>query len=136
MVMKYFSNKNVKYSRMTKEVRIQIAEQLETCHILISGMTNVKCVQKIEETLYKDEGINHVSIILLKEKAEIKYNPEYLIPSQIATVINNLGYSTKILDKSESNNIETLNLSIQGMTCASCVYKVQKECKKLKGFFL
>ncbi len=134
--MKYFSNKNVKYSRMTKEVRIQIAEQLETCHILISGMTNVKCVQKIEETLYKDEGINHVSIILLKEKAEIKYNPEYLIPSQIATVINNLGYSTKILDKSESNNIETLNLSIQGMTCASCVYKVQKECKKLKGFFL
>ncbi len=132
----FIKDVSVKYSRMAKEVCISMAEQLETCHILVSGMTNVKCIQRIEEALYKEEGIINVSILLLKEKAEIKYNPEYLIPSQIAIVINNLGYATKLLDKNETSSIETVDLYIQGMTCASCVYKVQKECKKLKGFFL
>lgn len=131
--MRFFTKgSSIKYSRMANEVRIPMSE-LETCTILISGMTNVKCVQKIEENLHKEEGIENVSILLLKEKAEIKYNPEYLIPSQIAAVISHLGYTTKILDINEVNNYETVDLFITGMTCAACVYKVEKECKKLKG---
>ena len=117
---------------MTADTKILIEPEFETCIIYISGMTNVKCINRIEEALNKEEGITNISISLLNEKAEIQFNPEYLIPSQIASVINNLGYGAKVSDKNV-NTIETVELNIEGMTCASCVYKVEKELKKLKG---
>jgi Cu+-exporting ATPase len=119
-------------STTTKETQIR-SDDSEVCLVHVSGMTNVKCISRIEQYLMKEEGIHNVSISLLKEKAEIKYNPEYLIPSQIASIINSAGYSAKILDKDDNSHIETVELFIEGMTCASCVYKVEREIKKLKG---
>lgn len=31
------------------------------------------------------------------------------------------------------NSVESVELYIEGMTCASCVYKVERESKKMKG---
>lgn len=118
---------------MTKEVKMDLSTEFEICYIHIQGMTNAKCIGTIEQNLFREEGIKDVSISLLKEKAEIKFNPEYLIPSQISSIISNCGYGAKVLDKDDQSSIETVELSIEGMTCASCVYKVEKECKKMKG---
>lgn len=117
---------------MSKEVHVPI-DDFEVGLFHVSGMTNVKCISKIEQSLMKEEGIVNVTISLLKEKAEVKYNPEYLIPSQIASIINSSGYSAKILDKDDNSHIETVDLFIEGMTCASCVYKVEREIKRMKG---
>ena len=98
-------------------------------------MSCVKCVNRIEDQLMKVDGIHGVQVSLLTEKAEIKYNPEYLIPSQVSTLISNLGFGAKLLENenNEKNGIITVELFIEGMTCSSCVYKVEKELKKLKG---
>lgn len=117
---------------MSKEVQIPV-DDFEVGLFHVSGMVNVKCISKIEQSLMKEEGIVNVTISLLKEKAEVKYNPEYLIPSQIASIINSSGYSAKILDKDDNSHIETVDLFIEGMTCASCVYKVEREIKRMKG---
>lgn len=100
-----------------------------------AGMSCVKCVNRIEDNLIKEEGIYSCQVSLLTEKAEIKYNPEYLIPSQIVTLISNLGFGAKLLENevNEKNGIITVEVMIDGMTCAACVYKVEKELKKLKG---
>ena len=107
----------------------------ETCVLHVSGMTNVECTSVVENSLMQEQGIVEVSVSLLQEKAQITYNPEYLIPSQIATLVTNLGYRTKVLDASndKQNLTETVELFIEGMTCASCVYKVERELKRLKG---
>lgn len=119
---------------MSKEVSIQLnTSEYETCVIQISGLTNVQSIGIIEKELMNEEGVKNVSISLLKEKAEIKYNPEYLIPSQIASIIQNCGFGAKVLDKNDFNHIESVELFIEGMTCSSCVYKVEKELKKIKG---
>lgn len=102
---------------------------------LRSGMSCVRCVSRIEDNLIKEEGIHSVQVSLLTEKAEIKYNPEYLIPSQLATMISNMGFGAKLIESetNEKNGIASVDLLIEGMTCSSCVYKVEKELKKLKG---
>jgi len=98
-------------------------------------MSCVKCVNRIEDHLTKEPGIHSVQVSLLTEKAEIKYNPEYLIPSQITNFISNMGFGAKLIenDMNEKNGIITVEMLIEGMTCSSCVYKVEKELKKLKG---
>lgn len=118
---------------MANQINIPIDSEFEKCLIHVRGMTNVSCISSIEKELMSEEGIKTVSISLLKESAEVKYNPEYLIPSQIANIIQNCGYGAKILDKNDDSHFETVELFIEGMTCASCVYKVEKEMKKLKG---
>lgn len=111
-------------------------EPSETCYIHVSGMSCVRCINRIQDTLMKIEGILEVQVALLTEKAEVRYNPEYLIPSQIAVFIQQMGFGAKLLEgerSGERDGIETVELHIEGMTCASCVYKVERECKKLKG---
>jgi Cu+-exporting ATPase len=104
----------------------------DTCYIHVTGMSCVRCVNRIQDTLSKEEGIVSVQVALLTEKAEVKYNPEYLIPSQVVALIQEMGFGAKLLD-SEKNGIGTVELHIEGMTCASCVYKIERETKKLKG---
>lgn len=111
------------------------SNEFETCFINVVGLSSVECINKIQDFLLKEEGIENVQIALLGEKAEIKYNPEYLIPSQIVTLIQSLGFGARLIDikHNEENQIDTVDLHIEGMTCSSCVYKLERECKKMKG---
>lgn len=111
--------------------------EVETCYISISGMSCVRCINRIQDNLLKEEGILSADIALISEKADIKYNPEYLIPSQIVTMIQQLGFGAKLIEntglRTDKNGVSIIELHIEGMTCASCVYKIEKESKKLKG---
>jgi Cu+-exporting ATPase len=109
-----------------------ISMDTDTCYIHVTGMSCVRCINRIQDTLSKEEGIVSVQVALLTEKAEVKYNPEYLIPSQVVSLIHDMGFGAKLLD-SEKNGVGTVELHIEGMTCASCVYKIERETKKLKG---
>ena len=110
----------------------------ETCHISVSGMSCVRCINRIQDSLLKEEGIVSAEVALISEKAAIKYNPEYLIPSQIVTMIQQLGFGAQLIEenglRTDKSGVSTIELHIEGMTCSSCVYKIEKECKKhLKG---
>jgi P-type Cu+ transporter len=128
------TNSNKSVTIELKNVKMD-SNNLETCHITISGMYSVTCVNRIEESLMREDGIKNVQIALLTEQAEIKYSPDNIIPSQILNLIDNLGYEAKLLEKnnSQKDGISTVTLHIEGMTCASCVYKVERETKKLPG---
>ena len=114
----------------------EVSAAAETCYIHVAGMSCVRCINRIQDSLMKEAGIVDVSIALLTEKAEIKFNPEYLIPSQIASLIQALGFGAKLLDTEaikQKNGISSIELQVEGMTCSSCVYKLERETKKLKG---
>jgi Cu+-exporting ATPase len=112
-------------------------KNLETCYIFITGMSCVRCINRIQDSLLKVEGLEHIEIALLTGKANAKFNPEYLSPSEIVTQIKELGFGANLIDsesiKNSKDGFTIVDLHIEGMTCASCVYKIEKECKKLKG---
>ena len=83
------------------------------CYISITGMTCASCVDAIERNLSKVEGIHAVRVALLSHKAEVKYNPEYIIPSQIAYLINELGFRAEVLDTVETG-VDIIDLNVSG----------------------
>lgn len=107
-------------------------EEYEKCFIKVTGMTCASCVSLIEKNLSKVDGIKHVLVALMAQKAEVKYDPSYIFPSQIANKIQDLGFGTSLLD-SESMGQSTVELNISGMTCSSCVHLIESTLLKKKG---
>ncbi|XP_076117388.1 copper-transporting ATPase 1-like [Mytilus galloprovincialis] len=107
-------------------------EDLEKCFLHITGMTCSSCVSSIEKNLKKVEGIKHVLVALMAQKAEIKYDPEYILSNQIANRVNDLGFHATVME-SESLGKGTVELLITGMTCSSCVHMIESTLVKEKG---
>ncbi|XP_063413160.1 copper-transporting ATPase 1-like isoform X3 [Mytilus trossulus] len=107
-------------------------EDLEKCFLHITGMTCSSCVSSIEKNLKKVEGIKHVLVALMAQKAEIKYDPEYILSNQIANRVNDLGFHATVME-SESLGKGTVELLITGMTCSSCVHLIESTLVKEKG---
>lgn len=43
-------------------------------------------------------GIHSVLVALLPQRAEVRYDPAHLLPTQIADLINKLGFRAEVLD--------------------------------------
>ncbi|CAF1246474.1 unnamed protein product [Adineta ricciae] len=106
--------------------------ELETCFLTVLGMTCASCVDSIQRNLSKVEGIHSVLVALLAQRAEVKYDPACLLPTQIATLINNLGFQAEVLETA-TRGMEAIDVNIEGMTCASCVNKIQNHMTKIPG---
>lgn len=98
---------------MTNKVKIQLP---------ISGMACASCVAKAEKTLNQIEGVN-AKVNLAAAKAEVEV-PEGFAAQQLKTALEKLNYAT---------SVDRFELSIIGMSCASCVAKVEKALQSLPG---
>lgn len=104
------------------------------CYIQVSGMTCASCVANIERNLRREEGIYSVLVALMAGKAEVRYNPAVIQPRVIAELIRELGFGAMVMENAgEGNGI--LELVVRGMTCASCVHKIESTLTKHKGIF-
>lgn len=89
----------------------------------VEGMTCASCVGRVETVLKKIEGVDTVAVNLATERAEITLSKP--VDQQVLiTAIERAGY-----DVPESN----IELSIEGMTCASCVSRVEKALQAVAG---
>jgi len=43
-------------------------------------------------------GVKAVLVALMAQKAEVKYDPTYITPSQIANHVSTIGYESMVLD--------------------------------------
>ncbi|WP_201614482.1 heavy metal translocating P-type ATPase [Psychrobacter sp. JCM 18902] len=90
----------------------------------IEGMTCASCVGRVEKALKKVEGVENAEVNLATENAMISSSqPLNLIA--VTKAVERAGY--KILAS------QPIELSIEGMTCASCVGRVEKALKKVEG---
>ncbi|TET65833.1 MAG: YHS domain-containing protein, partial [Candidatus Zixiibacteriota bacterium] len=90
----------------------------------ISGMSCASCVAKIEKGLSSLEGVIDASVNLAVENATVEYDPSKVGPKDFKQTIESLGYSLRA---------ERVELSISGMSCASCVEKIERALKRLSG---
>ncbi|XP_048243847.1 copper-transporting ATPase 1-like isoform X3 [Haliotis rufescens] len=107
-------------------------EDLEKCFLFVRGMTCASCVSTIEKNVIKVEGVKSVLVALMAQKAEVKYDPEYILPSQIANAINDLGFSATVVEQ-EGDGQGVVELTITGMTCSSCVHLIESSMRKKPG---
>lgn len=65
-------------------------------------------------------------------RAEIHYDQTVTNPTKIADSITELGFPTVVLQMNDTGQNE-IELKINGMTCASCVHKIETNLIKSPG---
>ncbi len=100
------------------------AGQKARVRIPITGMHCASCVDKVEKGLEKLDGVRSASVNLASETAEISYDPAAVSPAKFLEEIKSLGYEP---------HVSRVMLPIEGMSCASCVQKVEKSLRELPG---
>ncbi|GAB1842569.1 heavy metal translocating P-type ATPase [Achromobacter xylosoxidans] len=86
-------------------------------------MTCASCVGRVEAALAKVEGVASVSVNLATERADIRLNRP-VDRMALIQAIEKVGYDVPQ---------GTIELAIGGMTCASCVGRVEKALKAVPG---
>ncbi len=89
----------------------------------IAGMTCASCVARVEKALAAVPGVQSASVNLATEAATVKRAPSVTIDA-LAKAVERAGYEIAH---------EELDLAIRGMTCASCVGRVEKALAKVPG---
>ena len=82
----------------------------------IEGMTCASCVARVERALQKLPGVAEASVNLATEAANIRANVSVGL-ADLRAAVERAGYTV-----GESS----VTLAIDGMTCASCVLRVEK----------
>jgi len=99
-------------------------EGLKKVELPITGISCASCVAKIERGLSKMSGITDAKVNFATEKATITFDPSRVHVGDFVASIKDLGYEA---------GMEKVTLPIQGMSCASCVKKVEDALNDLEG---
>jgi Cu+-exporting ATPase len=98
--------------------------ELHELTLPIGGMTCASCVRRVERALQKVEGVSEAGVNLATERATVKYDPSVATLDNLKAAVERAGYTVPT---------EQVSLPIEGMTCASCVGRVEKSLAKLPG---
>jgi Cu+-exporting ATPase len=99
-------------------------EGLKKVELPVTGMSCASCVAKIEKGLSKMSGIVDAKVNFATEKATIAFDPSRVHVGDFVATIKDLGYEA---------GMEKVTLPIHGMSCASCVKKVEGALNGLEG---
>ncbi len=100
----------------------------ETKTLDIDGMTCASCVRNVEESVKKQEGIQQATVNLATEKLQVTYDKDIASIEEIISVVKQRGYGASLPREGI-----TKSYAVEGMTCASCVKRVEDTIKALEG---
>ncbi|MHB1174061.1 MAG: heavy metal translocating P-type ATPase [Sulfuriferula sp.] len=100
-----------------------VQQTTQVQRLKITGMTCASCVARVEKSLRKVPGVNDVSVNLATEQASITANTD-VSTTDLVAAIQQAGYDIAV---------QEINLGILGMTCASCVGRLEKALSKIPG---
>src|SRR5215831_3139727 len=107
----------------------------------IGGMTCASCALRVEKGLKKEPGVAEAAMNLATERATVTLDPTHAAPADLVqTLVRRVeatGYTaTPVVEpprhapapsaRSQERTSSTTDLAISGMTCASCVQRVEK----------
>ena len=90
----------------------------------IEGMHCASCVARVEKGLSGVKGVDKASVNLATESAAVTFDPSQVTVKVLSDKVKVLGYDVR-----GKHDV----LPIEGMSCASCVLKVENALKALPG---
>lgn len=90
----------------------------------VGGMHCASCASNIEKALKSLEGVQSAAVNFNTSKAAVSYDPAKVTLELLRKIVADAGY--RIL-------FDQATLQIAGMTCASCVQKVEKSLRNVNG---
>ena len=117
----------------------------------VEGMTCASCVNRIERYLRKTDGVVAANVNLATETASVRFDPAVVDLSGLRAAVEAAGYEARV-DRAELSGAgpqtveigfrapegglagpRSLALDIEGMTCASCVNRIERYLRKVDG---
>ena len=95
-----------------------------TIELPITGMTCASCVARTEKAIGKVQGVDNAAVNLATEKATVTFDPGEVSTGDIVAAVEGAGYGVVTAQET---------LPIIGMTCASCVSRVEKALRMPAG---
>lgn len=109
---------------MTAPSTSSVAAQADySLQLPIVGMTCASCVRRVEQALLKVPGVVEANVNLANEQAEVTLSADIPVTA-LQQAIASAGFDTRI---------EQFELAIVGMSCASCVGRVEKALQRIPG---
>ena len=101
-----------------------ISEKNKTITLAIKGMSCNSCSARIEKKVGGLEGVSSTRVNFAAEIATIAYDPKIIQAEQFPKEIQKLGFEVLSTRKA---------FMVRGMTCASCVTRVENKLFALSG---
>jgi Cu+-exporting ATPase len=98
--------------------------QTTTLELPIAGMTCASCVARNERALRRVDGVATAEVNFATEKATVTFDPDVVSAEELVRAVEAAGY--------EVITAQAV-LPILGMTCASCVSRVERALRKPAG---
>jgi Cu+-exporting ATPase len=119
-------------------------QSLATAQLALEGMTCASCALRIEKVLKKVAGVAAASVNLATERGNIHYDPAVASVDDLLRKVDAVGYkATPIVERSAAivpapqvqpeTGVQSVELAISGMTCASCARRVERSLGKVPG---
>src|SRR5215217_6078185 len=99
-----------------------MSEKVRKISIPITGMTCAACAGRVEKALSKTEGVSGAGMNFATGKATVEYNPETVGLGELVGIVEDAGYGAEAKETS---------FDVSGMSCASCVVRVEKALRKI-----
>ncbi len=90
----------------------------------VAGMHCASCVTKVEKSISNLNGVAEVSVNLATEKLFVKYDATKTDPGRFVDAVKSVGYDIPL---------QTTELAISGMSCASCVARIEGGLRRTTG---
>ena len=89
--------------------------------LAVAGMTCASCVRRVEKAVRAVPGVSDVAVNLATERVRVRGAPD---PAAVMAAVERAGYQAAA---------GTVDLRIAGMTCASCVGRVERALARVPG---
>jgi Cu+-exporting ATPase len=90
----------------------------------VEGMTCASCVARVEKALSRVDGVSGASVNLATKTAAVTADPRRAAPERLVSAVRDAGYEVPV---------QRTEFPVEGMTCASCVARVEKALASVPG---
>lgn len=96
----------------------------EPYSLAIEGMSCASCVGRVEKAIRSVPGVIDASVNLATQRAQVIFASDHADLAGVVQAVDSAGYPAVT---------ETIELAVQGMTCASCVGRVERKLASVPG---
>nr|CAB3224695.1 copper-transporting ATPase 2 [Phallusia mammillata] len=101
--------------------------------INIDGMTCDACVNSIQSKIAELDGVLSIKVSLQNKQGVVCYKPSKVSVQELVENIEDMGFDAAVSSEGIQKRTATGKISIEGMTCNSCVKSIEQQIGSYSG---